>query len=130
MKFVATNTELTTIVYYDTGKGTDGILTALPKRLANIIEFDTLSLEEQPASKRITLWFRHGAKCVFRIRFVRKSGHYLVKMGGLDAERVLDGIQVCKQHFDQWFDISKRDITSYEDPLEPGSNTASVGESV
>lgn len=113
-EFVAVYSKISTIVYDDTGRGIDGIFATLPNELATIIEFDALSLEEQPTSKRVTLWFRQGARAVFHIRFVRKSGRCLVEIGGLDAKRVLVGIHICKQHFDQWFNISKRDIRSYD----------------
>ena len=114
----------TTISYNDQGRSTQGMLAKLPPRLATVIEFDALSLDEQPASKKATLWFRHGAKSVFHIRFVRKGGRFLIEMGGLDAAQVLIGIQVCKTHFDQWFGISNRDVTTYERSLDsqnPGS---------
>lgn len=102
------------MIYKDAGRGIEGIFATLPRELASIIEFDELSLDEHPTSKRVTLWFRQGAKAVFHIRLIRKGGRCLVKIGGMDPRRVLAGIHVCKRNFDQWFDISKCDIGSLD----------------
>ena len=102
------------VEYRDSGVGTDGILSELPAKLAGTLEFDGLKLDEQPASKRVTLWFRSGAKYVFRIRMIRKGGRYMVEMGGLDPIKVLRGVAVCKRHFDQWFKITPRDVVRFE----------------
>jgi hypothetical protein len=83
-------------------------------KLSNVIEFDNMGLDGLPNSKRLTLWFRHGAKRIFHIRLIRRSGRCVVEMGGLDPGEVLKGIAVCRDHLDRWFGINPRDITAYE----------------
>ena len=102
------------VEYRDSGVGTDGIMSELPAKLADTLEFDGLRLDEQPASKRVTLWFRSGAKYVFKIRLIRKGGRCMVEMGGMDPKKVLSGIAVCKRHFDQWFGITPQDVVRFE----------------
>lgn len=118
------------VEYRDRGIGTDGIMSELPSKLAGTLDFDGLRLEEQPASKRVTLWFRSGAKYVFHIRLIRKGGRYMVEMGGLDPQKVLGGVIVCKRHFDQWFKISPQDVIQFErgsngDPMSDGQENPS-----
>jgi hypothetical protein len=112
------------VEYNDSGVGTDGIMSELPAKLAGSLEFDGMKLDEQPASKRITLWFRQGAKFVFRIRLVRKGGRYIVEMAGMDPNTVLREISVCKRHFDQWFGITPQDVVSYELKRKPKTRSA------
>src|SRR5579862_8356405 len=109
--------------YRDGGEGADGMLAELPAKLAGAVEFDNLSLVERPKglarnthrnSRRVTLWFRQGVKYVFHIRVIRKSGRYVIEMGGVDPTKVLKGIHVCKTHFDSWFKISPEDIKRFE----------------
>jgi hypothetical protein len=102
------------VEYRDSGIGTEGIMTELPAKLIDAIEFDSVTLDEQPASKRVTLWFRQSAKYVFRIRLIRKGSRCIVEMSGMDPGKVLRGITVCKDHFDQWFGITPHDIESFE----------------
>jgi hypothetical protein len=94
--------------------GSDGALSELPGKLSRVIEFDNMDLDGVPNSKRLTLWFRNGAKRIFHIRMFRTGGRCVVEMGGLDPAQVLKGIAVCRDHFDRWFGISPRDITAYE----------------
>jgi hypothetical protein len=94
--------------------GTDGALTELPQKLSNVMEFDTLKLEGLPNSKRLTLWFRSGAKRIFYVRMIRSTGRYVVEMGGIKPGEVLRGIEVCRDHLDRFFGISARDIKAYE----------------
>ena len=71
-----------------------------------------LHLTQPPRSKRFTLWFRRGAKRVFYISVVRKTGRCVVEMGGLDPSDVLRAIGICREHFDNWFQITHEDIQS------------------
>jgi hypothetical protein len=102
------------VEYCDRGIGTEGIMTDLPAKLIETLEFDSVTLDEQPASKRVTLWFRQSAKFVFRIRLVRKGSRCIFEMSGVDPSKVLRGITVCKSHFDQWFGITPQDIKRFE----------------
>jgi len=100
--------------YPDSAGGTEGLFTELPGKLASVIPFDHVSVAETPHSKRVTLWFRSGAKQLFQVRLIRKSGRYLIEMSGLDAGQVLRGIQVCRDHCDRFFHITPADVLSYE----------------
>lgn len=88
----------------------DGILTPLPEKLARTFDFDSISLEDLPASKRVTLWFRQGAKRIFYISLIRKGGKCLARMGGQDPSRVLAGVTVCRDYLDQFFGINPREL--------------------
>ena len=92
----------------------EGVFTDLPRKLSGVVEYDRMSLGGGPASKRVTLWFRQKARRAFEISLVRRGGRWLVVMGGLDPDRVMDGILVCRDHFDQWFGITTRDIQTYD----------------
>ncbi len=92
----------------------DGALVGIPAKLQGELSFDRLDLEGVPTSKKITLWFRNGAKRIFHISLMRRSGRVLIEMGGLDSDHVLTSINICKDHFDQWFRISAKDIQFYE----------------
>lgn len=94
--------------------GTDGALTELPQKLSVVMDFDNLGLEGMPNSKRLTLWFRSGAKRIFYVSMIRRTGRYVVEMGGMEPGEVLRGIEVCRDHLDRWFGISARDINAYE----------------
>ncbi len=100
--------------YMDGGKGADGMLAGLPAKLVDTVEFDNLSVTERPTPRRITLWFRQGIKHVFHIQIIRKSGRYVIEMGGVDPTKVLKCIHVCKKHFDGWFKIAPEDIKRFE----------------
>lgn len=88
----------------------DGMLTELPDKLAGCIEFDAIGLDGMPTSKRVTLWFRSGAKKVFHVRLIRKAGRCLVEMGGVEPATALAAIKICRNHFDRWFGITPGDI--------------------
>lgn len=92
----------------------EGIFTDLPLKLSGILDYDSLILDALPASKRATLWFRRKAKGIFGISLVRRGGRWLVVMNGLDPDRVMKGILVCRDHFDHWFGITAGDIEAYE----------------
>src|SRR5258708_38837373 len=77
-----------------------GILTDLPGKLAQRLEFDSVTLQSFPRSRKITLWFRSGAKKVFHVRVIRKAGRCLVEVGGLEAAAVLPAIFGGRDHFD------------------------------
>ena len=94
----------------------DGIFSELPEKLAPTLQFDHITLQGPPASKRITLWFRSGAKRVYHIRLIRKTGRCLVQIGGLEPATVLKTISICRDHFDNWFGISAQDIQNKERP--------------
>jgi hypothetical protein len=115
------STALNAVVAYPaSGAETEGIFTQLPEKLAGTVDFDNFSLKTWPTSKRLTLWFRHGAKKIFHISVVRRGGRSLVQIGGLNPTRVLGGIKVCRDHFDKWFGIRSQDIIVYEKRKEQG----------
>jgi hypothetical protein len=67
-----------------------------------------------PRRKVVTLWCRQGAKRVFYVSMVRKTGRWIVEMGGVDSQRVLAAIHACRDHFDGWFGIAPEDIQAFE----------------
>lgn len=106
----------------------EGVLTELPQKLSGVVEYDSLSLQVLPASKRVTLWFRCKAKHTFEISLVRRGGRWLVVLSGLDPDRVMHGILICRDHFDRWFGITVKDILAYEqDWQEPGEPRPRAG---
>lgn len=92
----------------------DGVVTQLPGKLSDVIEFDRMGLDELPRSKRITLWFRQGAKDILRVSIVRRSGRWIVNLGGIEEQQVKKCVIVCRDHFDQWFGINSSDINIYQ----------------
>ncbi len=98
--------------YETTRVAEDGIFTALPEKLSEQLQFDEVQLQGPPTSKRITLWFRSGAKRVYHIRLIRSAGRRLVQIGGMDPATVLRTISICRDHFDAWFGITPSDIQS------------------
>jgi hypothetical protein len=88
----------------------EGSLAELPFKLTEHVEYDAISLDGRPASKCVTLWFRSGAKKVFHVRVIRKTGRFLIEMGGLEPRVVLSAVKVCRNHFDDWFKITPEDI--------------------
>ncbi|MFH2007645.1 MAG: hypothetical protein ABI333_13750 [bacterium] len=102
-------------------ESSDGILTALVRRLAGELRFDSLELDEGegPLGGRITLWFRYGAKRIFHVSVVRKTGRTLVELGGLDPGDVLRAIASCRTHFDRLLGIEPEQVRSFESSLRP-----------
>lgn len=94
----------------------EGALAELPKKLSGELQFDSIQLDGLPASKRFTLWFRYGAKRVFHVRMIRTGGRCLVEMGGIDPVKMLKTLNICRDHFDAWFDITSKDIRAFERP--------------
>ena len=94
--------------------GVEGILTDLPGKLSTVLEYDRVGLEGLTAPKRITLWFRRGARRIFEVRMVRRGGRWLVGIGGLDPTGVYRGILICRDHFDRWFGVRPQEIRAYE----------------
>lgn len=92
----------------------DGALSTLPGKLALKIEFDGVSVDELPRSKRATLWFRAGAKKLFHVRLIRKAGGCLIRIAGLDRDATLVAIQICRDHFDECFGVTPHDIQDYD----------------
>lgn len=87
--------------------------TLLPK-LSQTLECDHLSLDRIPPFTLAALTFRRGAKRAFHLRLFRKSGRYLVELSGVQPNKVLEGIRVCRDHFDRWFGITGREIIAFE----------------
>lgn len=94
--------------------GVEGVVTHLPGKLSEVIDFDRMRLDDLPRSKRITLWFRQGAKDILHISIVRRSGRWIVKLGGLQNEHAKKCVAVCRDHFDQWFGINAQDLKIYQ----------------
>jgi len=100
---------------YDSADGAaDGVLAHLPSEMVNLVPFDQITLDGLPASKRITLWFRQGARRIFQISVLRHSGRCLIEFCGQDPGQVLRVINRSKEHFDHWFGIQPRHIMFYE----------------
>lgn len=100
------------LVYSQSDRNDEGLLTELPGKLAMALTFDRFGLSQLPSSKKVTLWFRSGMKRVFHVRLIRRGGRFLVEMGGGDPTQVLRGVQICKAHFDEAFGITSDDIRS------------------
>lgn len=94
--------------------GVEGVVAQLPRKLSAVIDFDRMRLDDLPRSKRITLWFRQGAKDILRVSIVRRSGSWIVKLGGLENEQAKKCVAVCRDHFDQWFGINAEDLKIYQ----------------
>ena len=92
----------------------DGVLAHLPSEMVNLVPFDEITVDGLPASKRITLWFRQGARRIFQISVLRHSGRCLIEFCGKDPGQVLRVINRSKEHFDHWFGIQPRHILFYE----------------
>jgi hypothetical protein len=110
----------TTKIEYQTNETTvEGVVTHLPGKLSEVIDFDRMRLDDLPRSKRITLWFRHGAKEILRVSIVRRSGRWIVKLGGIEPQQVRQCVVVCRDHFDQWFGINSNDLKIYRRDRQP-----------
>jgi hypothetical protein len=106
----------TVVLQYSAGrKSLEGSVLNLPEKLARIVEYDQIKISSRSTSKHVTLWFRCGAKQIFHIRLLRKSGRYFIELSGLNAQNVLRSIDTCKQHFDQWFEIDSEDIRNWHE---------------
>lgn len=100
--------------YPANGHRLEGVFTTLLMRLEGEFPFDRTSLKTLPTGKKLTLWFRHGAKRVFHISIIRKGARYVIEMSGGDPGRVLRAIHICKDHFDDWFGVTAEDIRAIE----------------
>ena len=100
--------------YKDARPNFDGAIAELPEKISKVMEFDSISLSGLKTSRKFTLWFRSGAKRIFHIHMIRKSGRCVVEMGGLDPAQMLGGIAVCRDHFDRWFGIQAWEVKAFE----------------
>ena len=100
--------------YPAVGKRLDGVFTTLLQRLEGEFPFDRTSLKTLPTGKRLTLWFRSGARRMFHVTIIRKGARYVVEMSGGDPSKVLRAVQICRDHFDRWFEVTPRDVRVYE----------------
>lgn len=105
----------------------DGALAQLPSELTDIVEFDQVELDGMPTSKRVTLWFRHGAKRVVHFSVLRRSGKHVVQLGGGDPTQVLQLLDRCKKHFDNWFGIQDGDVLIYESSRKKSKRPSTKG---
>jgi hypothetical protein len=93
----------------------DGVLTPLAKDLMPVLNFDALRLDERRGRvQRFALHIRTAGKRVFHIRLVRKGARFLVTLGGVEPEKALAGIRVCRDYFDRWFGITGKEVTEFE----------------
>jgi hypothetical protein len=95
---------------------TDGVMTALAADLLPVVPYDHLRLDESKrgAIHRIAIQLRQAGKRVFHVKLVRRGGKMLVRLGGMDPTRVLEGVRVCRSHFDRWFGITPTEIEALE----------------
>lgn len=102
-----------TLTYACPNASTDGMFTPLVCSLALTLAPSSIDLAPVPtARKRLTLWFRRGAKRIFYVSVIRKTGSYVIRMGGIDPSEALNAIHICRDHFDNWFQISPEDVSS------------------
>lgn len=91
----------------------DGCMTGLLPRLAVALSFDGMSVVRRGtvnSLKPATLLFRRGAKRIFYVRLVRKTGRFMVELGGGEPAEVLRAVSVCRDHFDCWFGVKPTEI--------------------
>ena len=98
--------------------------------LAEAVPYDGVVVEMSPAPARksAALLFRKGAKTIYRISIVRRTGCYLVRLSGGDPVEVLKVVRACRDHFDQWFGIEAIDIDptrgdEHPPPFETGGES-------
>lgn len=109
------NSTTTTLEYRAEPPTTEGVLTGLVPPLAALARSDQIRVDEpRGPGFRTILYLRAAGKLVFHIRVVRQSGRYLVDICGFDPRKVLEGVRVCRDHFDEWFGISGREIAAFE----------------
>jgi len=100
---------------YSAAKGADeGVFVPLLPRLSRLSGANDFSLEGKPTSKRLTLWIRHGAKKVFYVSLIRRTGKCMIEMGGLSPAQGLAFVRTCRDHFDQWFGLAPDEIRAME----------------
>ena len=76
-------------------------------------------------TKRATLLFRKGAKTIYRVFIIRKTGYYLVRFTGGDPAEIVRAMRICRDHFDRWFGIEAADIVDIEPNLDTDDESQS-----
>lgn len=97
------NREPTVELEYDADRPIDGVMTALLFELQRILAFDHLRISQKLLAQVYLTVFRRQAKRLFHVKFLRRGGKWVVRMGGGDPAEVLAAIRVCRDHFDAWF---------------------------
>jgi len=103
-----TNTQPPSRLEYATEQPIDGVMPALLVKLQPVLGYDHLRVSRQGGLTRaiyVTV-FRRQAKRLFHVKLLRKSGRWIVRMGGGDPGRALAAINVCRDHFDAWFGVA------------------------
>ena len=108
------NREPLTVSYPASGRPLDGVFTTLLMRLEGEVDFDQTALRAPPAGKKLVLLFRRGAKKLFHVTVIRRGARYFVEFSGGDPGKVLKAVQICKSHFDAWFNVSAGEIRESE----------------
>ena len=90
---------------YDADRPIDGVLTELMSKLRPVLDFDHLRVSQNALTEAYFSVFRRQAKRLFHVKFLRRGGKWVVRMGGGDPAEVLAAIRVCRDHFDAWFGV-------------------------
>ena len=91
---------------YEADRAIDGVMTPLLFPLRHVLEFDRLQVTQNLLAQVYLAVFRRQAKRMFHIKFLRRGGKWVVRMGGGDPAEVLAAVRLCRDHFDSWFGVS------------------------
>lgn len=98
--------------YPSSAAHSDGLLVALTPDLTELSGATALDLREVPGSKKAVLWFRKGARRIFYLSAVRRTGRLVIEVGGLDKKKVLRAVAICRSHFDRLFGVTTEEVKS------------------
>ena len=100
------------LTYPSRAHRSDGLLVSLTPDLTMLSGATSLDLREAPGSKKAVLWFRRGARRIFYLSVVRRTGRLVIEVGGLDKRKVLKAIALCRTHFDRLFGVTTEEVKS------------------
>ncbi len=100
------------LAYPSSAHRSAGLLVPLTPDLSDLAGATALDLREAPGSKKAVLWFRRGARRIFYLSVVRRTGRLVIEVGGLDKRKVLEALALCRAHFDRLFGVTAEDVKS------------------
>ena len=114
---------LTIDEYLGAGRSTDGIFTGLLPKLIQQVAFDRVELREFSLKRRVILWFRHQGKSVLKLTMLKKGAKFCFRLCQVEPQHARNIIAICRDHFDEWFGITKEEIQALEDQNNTARNT-------